>query len=51
MFNTTAYNNINLIRENNHGGGIVVGISKQLIFRNISDIIPQELKSLEMLLI
>ena len=40
--NTLSYNFINKLRdEESHGGGVCVGIASGLIFRDLSDKIPE----------
>ena len=42
--NTTSYNYINKCRESQiYGGGIAIGISNQLIFKDITELLPLEI--------
>ncbi|KAL4473445.1 hypothetical protein ABPG72_012124 [Tetrahymena utriculariae] len=40
---TPSYNVINKVRENNQGGGIVIGIQKQFNYSDLSSTIPRKL--------
>ena len=39
---TTAYSYWNKLRKNNQGGGITVGIHRQLQARDLSELIPDQ---------
>ena len=52
MKNTASYNFVNLTRKDNTGGGICTGIHKSLMFRDISEQIPDWIKeSIEILMV
>jgi len=48
--NTPSFNFINKVRES-RGGGVSIGLEKNLTFKVQSDLIPEELRCLEILLV
>ena len=54
LMNTPSYNYINKLRDEDDatcGGGIAIGVCKQLTFRDLSKNIPEELSELEILFV
>ena len=54
MQNTPAYNYINRVRNTDNpreGGGVAIGIEKNLTFRDQSSLIPDSLLDLEMVFV
>ena len=54
MSNTPAYNYINRVRNPDNpreGGGVAIGIEKNLIYRDLTPTIPDALQDLEMVFV